>query len=67
MTLKRYFLLSVAAFIVVVVAARYFSVPVLPFAALLLTGETLLGFQVEDHKVPRSLKQLFTVGKTQGH
>lgn len=67
MTLSRYFQLSVAVFILVVAGARYFSVPVLPFAAILLAGETLLGFQVEDHKASRWLKQLFTVPKTQGH
>ncbi len=64
MTLKHYFPLSVAVFVLVVALARHFSVPVLPFAAVLLTGETLLGFQAEDHKVGRSLKALFTPAKS---
>lgn len=59
MTLKRYFEISVAVFVLVVAAAIYFHVPVLPFAVILLTGETLLGFQVEDHKAGRFLKAIF--------
>jgi len=63
MTLKQYFPISAAVFVLVVALARHFSVPVLPFAAILLTGETLLGFQVEDHKAVRTLKVLFTPPK----
>lgn len=63
MSLKHYFQISVAVFLVVVAGARYFSVPVLPFAAILLTGETLLGFQVEDHKAGRFVKAFFTPAK----
>jgi hypothetical protein len=62
MTLKHYFLLSVGFFVLICAGALYFSVPVLPFALILLTGETLLGFQVEDHKVGRWIKALFTPG-----
>jgi hypothetical protein len=65
MTLRHYFPLSVAIFLVVVALAGHFSVPVAPFAVILLAGETLLGFQLEDHKVPKSLKRLFTpAGRT---
>ncbi len=63
MTLKRYFLFSVAVFLLVVGLAYHFSVPIGPFAAILLVGETLLGFQLEDHRVPKSLKQIFTAPK----
>ena len=63
MSLKHYFQISVLVFLVVIAATRYFSVPALPFALILLTGETLLGFQVEDHKVSRTLKALFTPAK----
>ena len=59
MRLRYYFPISVAVFVLVVAAARYFSFPILPFAVILLVGETLLGFQVEDHKVPHALKSLF--------
>lgn len=64
MTVKRYFPISAGIFVLVVALAYHFSVPIGPFAAILLVGETLLGFQLEDHKVPRTLKQVFTVHKT---
>ena len=63
MSLKHYFLISVAVFAAVVTAAHHFSVPAAPFAAILLAGETLLGFQVEDHKAAKTMKQLFGAGK----
>jgi hypothetical protein len=59
MRLKHYFPISVAVFVMFILAAHYFSVPAAPFALILLTGETLLGFQLEDHKVPRMLRNLF--------
>jgi hypothetical protein len=37
----------------------FFHVPALPFVVILLGGETLLGFQVEDGKVPQFLARLF--------
>ena len=59
MTLKHYFPISVAFFLLVTGLVHYLHVPVLPFALIILVGETLLGFQVEDHKVPRFLRELF--------
>ena len=59
MALRQYFPLSIAIFILVYAATRYFSVPFGPFALILLAGETLLGFQVEDHKAARFVKTLF--------
>jgi hypothetical protein len=59
MTLKNYFLFSVGVFILAGVVIHYLPIPVLPFVIILLVGETLLGFQVEDHRVPRLLVQLF--------
>jgi hypothetical protein len=56
MTLKRYFPISVAAFILIIVGAYYTSLPVIPFIVLALFGETLLGFQFEDHKALRFLQ-----------
>jgi hypothetical protein len=67
MRLRYYFPISVAVFALVAGAALYFSVPIAPFAAILLVGETLLGFQLEDHKVPRTLKQLFTPPRPHAH
>jgi hypothetical protein len=61
MTLKHYFSISVLVFVLVIGAVRHFFIPVLPIAAILLVGETLLGFQLEDHRVPKVLKELFTV------
>ena len=63
MTLKNYFLLSVGFFVLVVAGVHYFPIPILPFVIILLVGETLFGFQVEDHRVPRLLTKLFSVSK----
>lgn len=61
MTLKHYFPISILVFVLVIATVRHFSIPVPPIAAILLVGETLLGFQLENHRVPKVLKQLFTV------
>jgi len=61
MSLRQYFPISVLLFVLVIATVHHFSVPVLPFALIVLAGETLLGFQLEDHRVPRLLKDLFTV------
>jgi hypothetical protein len=53
MVIKQYFPISVGLFVLVIVTAHYFKVPVVPFAVVLLAGETLLGFVLEDHKVAR--------------
>jgi hypothetical protein len=58
MTLRNYFLLSAGLFVLAVAALRYLPIPILPFVLILLVGETLLGFQVEDHKVGRMLSAL---------
>jgi hypothetical protein len=59
MLLKHYFLISVGIFVLVFLGAHHFSVPFAPFAAILLAGETLLGFQVEDHKAAKFVGALF--------
>ena len=59
MTLGRYFLISLAVFIAVLAVPVYFSIPILPFAAISLAGLTLLGFQVEDHRVGKFLTAVF--------
>jgi hypothetical protein len=64
MILKNYFPISVAVFVAVIVTVRYFSMPILPFAAILLFGETLIGFELEDHRVPHLLSDLFTAFKS---
>jgi hypothetical protein len=38
--------------------ARYVSIPILPFALVLLVGETLIGLQLEDRKISRFLEDL---------
>ena len=65
MRLRHYFPISVGFFALVVIAAHYAAAPVLPFAAILLVGETLLGFQLEDHRVPRFLASIFKLSKPQ--
>jgi hypothetical protein len=59
MPLRHYFLLSVGILVLVVAAVHSLAIPILPFALIVLFGETLLGFQVEDHKVPRLLAAIF--------
>ena len=67
MTLKKYFPISVAVFVAMVAATIYFSVPVLPFAVILLTGETLIGLTLEDHKVLRLLAAIFRPPRPHAH
>ena len=67
MLLRHYFPLSVGIFVLVVSAAHYFSVPIAPFAVLLLAGVTLLGFQLEDHKAARFLGDLLRTLKSPTH
>ncbi len=59
MALRHYFPISVGVFVLVVGTARYFGAPIMPFAVILLAGETLLGFELENHRVPNFLKELF--------
>jgi len=63
MALKTYFPISIATLVLVVGAAFYYSVPILPFVLVLLAGETILGFELEDHKVPRFLSEVFKAPK----
>lgn len=64
MTIHRYFPISVAVFALVCGTVHYLGAPVLPFAVILLIGETLIGFQLEDHKVPDMLKKIRQALKT---
>ena len=56
MTLKQYSFLSaalfiiVALFVVVVAGIHYLPAPAVPFALILLGSETLVAFELEDHK-----------------
>jgi hypothetical protein len=63
MSVKHYFPLALAVLVLAVALASLFSIPAAPFVVILLVGETLLGFQLEDHKVPRMLKQVLTPPK----
>ncbi len=67
MRLRYYFPISVGIFFLVALAAHHFSVPFAPFAGLLLVGETLLGFQLEDHRVTRFLGDLLRSFKSPAH
>ena len=58
MDLKHYVPISVGVFAAVFLAARFFGVPFAPFAFVLLVGETIIGLQLEDHKVSRFLENL---------
>lgn len=67
MTLKQYFPLSIAIFVAVVSLVEYLDMPVAPFALVLLVAETLVGFELEDHKVPKFLAQIFQHPKPRAH
>lgn len=59
MALRQYFPISMAIFVLTYAATKYYAVPFAPFAVILLAGETLLGFQVEDHRAARFMRELF--------
>ena len=58
MPLKHYIPISIGVFALVILTAHYYSVPVAPFAIVLLVGETILGLQLEDQKIFRFLEAL---------
>lgn len=58
MDLKHYVPISIGVFAAVILVARYFAVPAAPFVFILLVGETIIGFQLEDQKVFRFLETL---------
>jgi hypothetical protein len=51
MDLKHYVPISIGVFAAVILLTRYFAVPPAPFLIILLVGETIIGFQLEDQKV----------------
>ena len=59
MTLKKYFPLSIAVLIGMIAIVRATPAPLAPFIIILLVAETLVGFELEDHKVPKLLKEIF--------
>jgi hypothetical protein len=59
MKLKYYFPISVGVLLLFIGAVHSLSLPVLPFAVLILFGETLLGFQVENHRVQHWVDDLW--------
>ncbi|HSP69803.1 MAG TPA: hypothetical protein VLN48_18900 [Bryobacteraceae bacterium] len=58
MPLKQYVPISLGVFALVILTARYYSVPVAPFALVLFVGETIIGLQLEDQKIFRFLEEL---------
>jgi len=58
MPLKHYIPISVGIFLLVILTARHYAVPIAPFALVLLVGETIIGLQVEDQKIYRFLEDL---------
>ncbi len=63
MTLKQYFPMSVIVFVAMVAFVHFTPAPVAPFAIILLAAETLIGFDLEDHKVPKLLREVFRTSK----
>ena len=58
MPLKHYIPISIGIFALVLLTARYYSVPSAPFALVLLVGETIIGLQLEDQRISRFLEDL---------
>jgi hypothetical protein len=58
MPLKHYIPISIGVFVLVSLAARYYSVPIAPFALVLLVGETIIGLQLEDQRISRLLEDI---------
>jgi hypothetical protein len=67
MVLRQYFPISVGFFVLVVVLARHFAVPVVPFAVATLVGETLVGVQLEDNKIAHLVGGLLKSLKSNPH
>ena len=64
MPLKHYIPISIGAFVLVLLMARYYSLPFAPFALVLLLGETIIGLQLEDQRVSRFLEDLMRALKS---
>jgi hypothetical protein len=58
MPLKHYIPISIGVFVLVILTARYYSVPIAPFALVLLVGETIIGLQLEDQRISRLLEDI---------
>ena len=58
MSLKHDVPISVGVFALVLLTARYYSVPIAPFALVLLVGETIIGLQLENQRVFRFLEDI---------
>ncbi len=67
MALKQYFPISVAFFVLVIVLAHRFAVPIVPFAVAALVGETLVGIQLEDNKIAHLFGGLLKSLKSDPH
>jgi hypothetical protein len=59
MTLKQYFPLSIAVLLGTIAIVNATPAPLAPFIIILLAAETLVGFELEDHRVPKLLREAF--------
>jgi len=50
MTIRRYFPISVGIFVLVCALAYLADVPVAPVAIIILVGETIIGFELENDR-----------------
>ncbi len=67
MTLKQYIPISVVLLVAMVAFARYVGMPAAPFVIILLAAETLVGCELEDHRVPRFFREVFGSRKSIQH
>lgn len=54
----------VGAFVLICALAQVLSVPIAPVVIILLVGEILIAFQLDNHRVPRILRVLLRAVRT---
>jgi hypothetical protein len=67
MPLKYYVPGSIAFFFIVLALVGRFGLPIAPFAVILFVGETLFAMQIEDHRVPHFIGDLWGAFKKNSH
>ena len=67
MALKYYIPVSVLFFVGVLTLVHHYSIPMLPFAVIMLAAETALGFRAGNHKVGDKVSEFTHALKSNPH
>jgi len=67
MALKYYIPVSVLLFVGTLTLVHHYSIPILPFALILIAAETALGFMAEHRKVEHRVSDFLHALKPQHH